>query len=162
MKLSQKEIIARLEPHFLEAKIYEKYTTAYVRPAKIGEEIVTITGDGVETQNRAKADDFVIMNDTKAKEQYIISGEKLRKRYEPTGEKMEDGEIYKAVGKCRAIKVNSKLLKQLDAPDVFEFTAPWGEPMVCKKGDMLVCPELYGTVNEVYRIALKEFKETYR
>jgi len=162
MKLSQQEIIVRLESFFASAKIYEKYTTAHVRPAKIGEVIVTITNDGVETQNRAKADDFVLMNNTKAKEQYIISGEKLRKRYQPTGKKKGDGEIYKAVGKCRAVKVNTKVLKALSASDVFEFMAPWGEAMVCKKGDMIVCPDLYGTVNEVYRIALKEFKETYR
>ena len=37
--------------------------------------------------------------------------------------------------------------------------APWGERMVVKSGDYLVAPMNY---SEVYRVAEKEFFETYR
>ena len=37
--------------------------------------------------------------------------------------------------------------------------APWGEKMIVKVGDYLVSPLNY---SEVYRIAEKEFFETYR
>lgn len=162
MSLSQIEIITRLQSFFAGAKIYQKYAEVIIRPAILGEQIGTVTSDGAETMNRAAAGDFILTNDTRAKEQYIISAEKLRKRYEPTGKRVGGGEIYKATGKCRAIKVNRQILKALGVDSVFEFIAPWGSKMVCKKGDMLASPDLFGPLNEVYRIALKEFNETYR
>ncbi|MCK5476675.1 MAG: hypothetical protein KAI55_02035 [Candidatus Aenigmarchaeota archaeon] len=43
--------------------------------------------------------------------------------------------------------------------DSFNFEASWGENMVAKIGDMIVTPP---NKDEVYRIAIKEFEETYR
>ena len=63
----------------------------------------------------------------------------------------KDGwEIYQAIGECRGIVYEGEEIK---------FKASWDEDMVLKKGDMIVTTP---DKNEVYRIALKEFKETYR
>jgi hypothetical protein len=43
--------------------------------------------------------------------------------------------------------------------EILEFVAPWGESMIVKPGDYLVTPP---EKNEIYRIAQKEFEETYK
>ena len=122
------------------------------RPATIEEKIDTITSDGKETTNTAKEGDFVVKNPTG--EEYIIKGDLFKKRYDYVGttDFRSDGkwETYKAKGKCRAIVWEHEQMS---------FVASWGEEMVIKKGDMLATtiPEM----NEVYRIAAKEFDATY-
>jgi hypothetical protein len=37
--------------------------------------------------------------------------------------------------------------------------APWGSEQTAKEGDMLVSP--WPALDEVYRVALREFRETY-
>ena len=67
--------------------------------------------------------------------------------------------VYQAIGKIKAIKLTKKLWQTLNLPDKqFYFIPPWGGSMVVKLYDYLVCPLDY---SEVYRIARKEFWETY-
>lgn len=135
-------------------KEYKKKINIKARPAKKGEVIVTYTSDGKETSNKAKKGDYVVTNLTSSKEQYILDKETFEKRYEKIKD-LEDGEaLYKALGKCRAIKF---IPKDLDLKDEIYFIASWGEEMVLKKGDMVVT----SNGKEVYRIAKKEFGESY-
>lgn len=150
--LTQKQMINHFMPQLVEkGATFTKFTAIDVRKAIPGEKVVTITGDGKETENTANDNDYVVRNHTAAQELYIISDAKLRSRYKKldTGEK--DGwEVWQAVGDCVAIEHTGETIY---------FVAPWGEEMVVKPGDMLVT--LPPKMDEVYRIARKEFFETY-
>ncbi len=158
---NQETLIAALQEAFETAPIYEKYQQVNARPALIGEKVVSITSDGRETVNYAEAGDWVVQNNTTAQEQYIVSSYKFEQRYATTGITNQTWEVFKAKGKCKAIVATTQLLQQLKVASEFYFTAPWGEPMVCKQGDLLVCPNI-NQLTEVYRIAKQEFEETYR
>jgi len=152
--MTQQEAIAYFLP-LIESngKIYEKFTEIDARPAIAGEVIVTITGDGKETTNTAKEGDVVVRNLTTARELYILSGSKLAARYKPVAgsNNAEGWKRYKATGECQGLQYNGSNI-------VFE--ASWGENMVLKTGDMICTP--LPNKAEIYRIAAKEFTETYR
>ena len=134
-------------------QVYHKKTMVLARLAKSGEVVHTITSDGKETSNTAKEGDYVVQNMTTAKEEYILSPDKLAKRYQ----KIKDiGEWtqYKATGSVRGIRFNGY---EMGMPDQIQFIASWNEPMMLKTGDMVVTTD----GEEVYRIARKEFEETY-
>lgn len=159
VQFSQKELLERLKPVLMEGQNYEKYKEIDARKVVVEEEIETITGDGLETKNLAKPGDYIVRNTTKAKEMYVLKSEKFEKRY-VYKERLDDKwNIYKSIGEIKGVEVDTQLLEELDAPEEFYFMAPWGEKMVVKKGDYLVSPLNY---SEIYRIAKKEFFETYR
>ena len=148
---TQEQAKAEFLPCILAAnKVYNKKTQVLAKVALGGEHIVTITGDGKETQNTAKPGDYIVQNMTTAKEQYIISAEKMLKRYQKLADVVtEPGwELWKAVGQVRGVEYTGPLV---------EIMATWGETMPLKPGDMVVTPD----GNEIYRIARKEFEETY-
>jgi hypothetical protein len=158
--LSQEEIKTLFSTLLREkGKVYRKTKEVLARPAKAGERIVSITADGTETQNTADAGDFVIQNQTEAKELYIIGGEKFKDRYVFERETTSEYSVYQSTGKVMGLELTSELLKGLKLPETFLFIAPWQEQTVAKKGDLLVCPLDF---SEVYRIARKEFFETYQ
>lgn len=131
-------------------KIYRKYALIYARPAQENEYIETWTADGLETTNYAKKDDFVVKNlQTEYQEEYIIPEEMFYQRYIKLYD-YEDGSIYKPIGKIKAAIYQGS--------DI-EFVAKWGRLMILKTGDFIVSP--FPDFQEVYRIARKEFFETY-
>ncbi len=150
--MTQDEAVAKFMPAIQQdGKVYHKLTCVDARLAVVGERINTITGDGLETTNVAKEGDCVLRNLTTAGELYILSSEKLAARYALLGPAPEVGwQRYKATGSVKAIRY--------DGEDT-SFIATWGENMVLKRGDMIVStlPKASG----VYRIAAKEFSETY-
>jgi len=157
---TQKEIIETMVPILKsEGKIYKKFKKVYAKEVFTGEEIQTITSDGLETTNIAKSGDFIIKNQTDAEEMYIIGAEKFHARYDFLTEGEDGFSEYAAKGKVVAIVMNDNLLKQLEIGEECYFIAAWGEEMVVKKDDYLACPLDY---SEVYRIAKKEFFETYK
>lgn len=137
---------------------YKKFKNIYARKATPGEKIETITADGLETVNTAKAGDMVVRNQTNAKEMYIMSTEKFNKRYSFLKEAEDGFSEYKPLGKVIGIELNSETISALGLPTEFKFIAPWGEEMVAKNNDYLVSPLGH---DEVYRIARVEFFETY-
>ena len=163
--MTQSEMMNAFGPAVAYAgKIYAKKTKVFARPAVEGEVVVTITSDGKETQNTAKAGDFVVENQTAAKEQYIVAGSTFQKRYMPLTETTPSAtgfSEYKAVGKCLGIvykgTVNTENLS-LESKEIM-FISSWKEEMVLKPGDMLVAP--LPDTESLYRIAAKEFAETY-
>ncbi|MGI9525493.1 MAG: hypothetical protein ACR2MS_00120 [Weeksellaceae bacterium] len=157
--LTQEMLMDKMIP-ILQSKgeVYRKYKKVLARKAVAGEKIITITSDGVETVNVAEEGDYVVKNQTDAEEMYIMSAEKFEKRYEWLSQVDDEYSLYKPIGKVVAKEIDNTLIKQLGHGDEFKFIAPWGEEMVAKKGDYLVSPLSY---EEVYRIAKKEFFETY-
>ncbi|MBW6451365.1 MAG: hypothetical protein K0B02_01395 [DPANN group archaeon] len=188
--LSQKEALNLFLPLIdADGVQYEKYIPVIAIVAKGGEKIITTTSDGIETQNVAKDGDYIVQNQTEAKEEYIVSADKFEARYEQiTGEiafenmtksvlqnkyTIDDikqtidkfinykDNIYQPIGEVNAVQIDENLMELIGYKDreSFHFEAPWGEEMIAKMGDFIVTPP---TKDEVYRIALKEFNETYK
>ena len=158
--ISQESILKELKPKLEKAPTYEKYKIIYARKAIAGEEIKTYTSDGLETKNIASNGDFVVKNTTNAQEMYILTKEKFDKRYKFSKKLDNTWNIYKPIGIIKAVLVDDNLLKNLKIDEnEFYIITSWNEKMIVKKDDYLVSPMEY---NEVYRIANKEFFETYK
>jgi len=142
-----------------QGQVYRKFKKVWARKAVGGEKVATVTSDGVETTNTAKPGDMIVRNFTGAGERYIAKAEKFQERYKFEKE-VEDGySQYHPLGRVIAVKVDRDLLDLLKCEETFKFIAPWGEPMTVHKDDFLVCPPDF---SEIYRIARKEFFETYK
>lgn len=147
--MTQQEAMDKFLPLInTDGKQYDKKTEILVRQAEVGEVIHTFTSDGKETTNIAKENDFVVQNMTEAKELYILSREQIKSRYEKIDDQKDGWIRYKAIGSVKGVRYNGEEI---------EFMAIWGQPMALKKGDMIVTTD----GSEVYRIAWKEFNETY-
>lgn len=158
--MSQESILKKLKPKLEKAPTYEKYKIIYARKAIVGEEIKTYTSDGLETKNIAAVGDFVVKNTTNAQEMYILTKEKFNKRYKFSKKLDNTWDIYKPIGTIKAVLADNSLLKSLKINEnEFYIVTSWDEKMIVKNGDYLVSPMEY---NEVYRIANKEFFETYK
>lgn len=104
--------------------------------------ITTYTSDGKETQNTAEPGDIVMSGPSG--EKYVIKAKKFDKLY--TG----------GVGNTVTPEQGPRTVALYKGKPM-SFTAPWGEQMIIKPGDWLVKDGDKG----YYRIAKKEFKETY-
>lgn len=157
---SRQEITALILPVLkAEGTLYRKCKPVLARLAEEGEWVSSISSDGQETRNQAAAGDYLVQNQTGASERYLIKPEKFRERY-LFDKPAEDGfDQYRPIGWVVALKLDGARLQSLDLPERFQFIAPWGEPMVCKRDDYIVCPPDY---SEIYRIADREFNETYK
>ena len=158
--MTQKEIRQKFGEQVSKAPVYEKSTKVWVEIAPIGYRCVTVTSDGKETENIAKFGDLVVTNQTEAQEKYLLSWDKFKNRYFPV-DAFPNSSIweFQAIGKIRAIEVDEFVLANIGE----SFIASWGEPMVVKIGDYLATPYREdGYVEEIYRIAKKEFFETYK
>jgi len=142
-----------------QAKVYQKNKNIFARKAAGGEKIITYTSDGKETQNIAEKGEYIVTNQTEAKEQYVISADKFQEKYERLRTVDTDTAEYKSKGRVLALELTREILAELDLPNSFQFIASWGKETIAKKDDFLVQP-LKGD-KEVYRIARKEFFETY-
>lgn len=151
MTMTQKEAFNNYYPLIKNnGKVYSKYSLIRAYIALGGEYIETWTSDGLETTNVAKPGDFIVQNlQTESMEQYIISPSMFHKRYKFFYYD-NTGAIYIPVGKVFACQYQGETTK---------FIANWGREMVLKPGDYIACP--FPESREVYRIASKEFYETY-
>jgi signal recognition particle subunit SEC65 len=111
--------------------------------AKEEQEVETHTDDGKETTNVAKKGDFIFSGPSG--ELYVLKPSKVKQMY--------DGEI----GGTLSPEQTPRQVAKYSGKQI-EFMAPWDEPMVMKPGDYLV-KEQDGS--GYYRIAKKEFEETY-
>ncbi|MCR9084442.1 MAG: hypothetical protein NXH89_18575 [Cyclobacteriaceae bacterium] len=160
MAVTQKEMLEYFIPRIEEkGKTYEKKTLVTAKKAKPGEKVITRTSDGVETQNTAKEGDFLVENQTSSGEQYLVGKEIFESKYRIHQSLSKGWASYHPIGKINAIEVNAQDLEHFKSDEELTFTAPWGESMVVKEGDFLVCPLDF---SEIYRIAKKEFGETYK
>ncbi len=139
-------------------KEYKKNKKIYAKLAEGGEVIKTMTSDGLETENVARKGDFIVENQTESREQYVLTEDLFQDRYVFLKQIEEGYSEYQAIGKVIALSLSTDLIEELKLEDTFYFIASWGQKMVAKKEDFLVCPPDY---SEIYRIARKEFFETY-
>ena len=138
---------------------YRKSAQILAREVSERQTIETITSDGLETTNTAEPGDYIVENTTDAAERYVIGPNKFNNLYQETGNSPRPGwKTYSAKSHIVAIEVDQTILKALNQSSPFEFTAAWGQSMIVKTGDFLASP---ADLSEVYRIARKEFFETY-
>ncbi|SFT56440.1 hypothetical protein SAMN04489724_1357 [Algoriphagus locisalis] len=157
--ITQKEMLAHFL-HILEksGKRYKKKSLVRAKKAQPGLEVVTKTSDGDETKNTAEAGDWLVENQTSSNELYLVKAETFQKKYSLIQSLEKGWGCYQPKGEILGLIVSEKHLEGLDATNVLEFQAPWKDTMVVKPGDMLVVPP---EKDEIYRIAKKEFGETY-
>lgn len=159
---TQQEMKALFFPLLKEkGQLHQKSKNIFARKGEKGECIVTKTSDGKETENSVKDDSsFVVKNQTDAGEEYIVTQQKFQEKYTLIGEGKGNYQEYQSKGKVQAIKLTRKLWNELKLSDKqFYFEPPWKGSMVAKLYDYIVCPPDF---SEIYRIARKEFWETYK
>lgn len=157
--IGQQELLEKTRPLLeREGVVFQKKKNVFARPAIPGETVHTTTADGLETSNQANHGDIVVRNQTEAQEAYVMPADKFAARYMPLSRTDGDWLEHQPTGRIRAVELTPERLALLGLPALFDFAAPWGSPMVAKVGDYLGGPE---DLSEVYRIARKEFFETY-
>jgi hypothetical protein len=139
---------------------YRKFQQIHARPAKAGEVIVSTTSDGEETTKTAKDDEYVVKNLTEAQEEYLVGEKKFNERYTFVEDVDDEWKLYDSVGEVLALEISRAITTMLGVGEEFYIEAPWKSDQLVREGDMFVSP--FSTLDEVYRIARKEFDETYR
>ena len=157
--ITQKDMLDHFLP-LLEnsGKRYKKKSMVRAKKAAPGLLVVTKTSDGEETKNIAEAGDWLVENQTSTNELYLIKAETFKKKYTLVQALEHGWGCYQPKGEILGIMVDEVHLNSFNASKVMEFQAPWRDTMVVKPGDMLVVPL---DKDEIYRIAKKEFGETY-
>lgn len=157
--LTQTEMLSQFLPLMeKQGRRFKKKSLIRAKKAEVGLQVVTITSDGVETKNVAERGDWLVENQTSAKESYLIKAETFAAKYTLKDSLGNGWGCYRPVGEIYAYKVTGEDMKNLGQGDVVEFQAPWRESIVIKEGDFLVVPV---NKSEIYRVARKEFLETY-
>ena len=129
------------------------------RPARAGEIVITmIKGEGKETQSPpAAAGDWVVRNrcPQTGNEEILVRAATFAQRYDgPTGAADGAGwQPYRPRGKPM------RFVTVADRDGSFRFTAPWGEAMVARPGDLIVQDP--DNVKDTYRVAKAAFVCTY-
>lgn len=130
-----------------------------VRWAVPGEIVVTIiAGEGKETQSRpAVAGDRVVRNrcPETGDEFYLVGADSFASRYEgPLAPAAADGwQAYRPRGE------DMRYMRVRPEDGDFTFTAPWGEAMVARPGDIIVRNPKDAA--DTYRVARLSFDCTY-
>jgi hypothetical protein len=160
LPVGQEDLKSALLDHILtEGKLFKKTESVRARLACDGEVVVTITADGEEGHNNAKAGDWVVQNQTAAKEKYIVTNEKFRSRYEIHAEPTEQWQEYQPLGEAHAIEITHDVTTQLNVGSNFFIVASWNETQFASEGDYFVSPS--PDFDEIYRIGKPEFEKTY-
>ena len=132
-------------------KIYKKFGLVQAIFVSENINVETWTFDGLETTNISKKNDMLVRNlQTEWQEIYLVPENKFYERYD-FFYATEAGSIYMPKGRILAFNYKG---------DDCSFFAPWGQLMILKNGDYIASS--YPEINEVYRIAAKEFYETYK
>ena len=150
--------------HFLpifekSGKIYRKKSLIKARKATPGIMISTKTSDGIETKNIAQEGDMLVQNQTSSYEEYLVKADTFKIKYAMVDSLGNGWACYKPIGTMLGYELTEEDLKHFGVADRIEFQAPWRYTMFVRKGDFLVIPP---THHEIYRVARKEFLETYQ
>jgi hypothetical protein len=157
--ISQTEMLAHFLPLMeIRGRRFRKKSLIRAKRARVGEEVITITSDGVETRNTAGEGDWLVENQTSVKENYLVKAETFGKKYIMLHSLGGGWGCYQPNGEICAFNVSEEDLEKFGAGEMMEFQAPWKESIVVRPGDFLVVPI---DKSEIYRVARKEFIETY-
>lgn len=134
------------------------------RPAKPGEVVVSvIKGEGKETQSKpAEAGDMVVRNrcGESGNEEQLVKQEKFIERYEgPVRDAAQPEDAAQGWQPYRPLGKEMMVFTVRAEDGSFSFTAPWGEAMVAKPGDVIARDPK--DVKDTYRIARAAFDCTY-
>ena len=116
--------------------------------------------DVEETTKTAEGGEIIVKNLTKAQERYLVSEDKFKARYMYVKDMDDKWKLYDPIGEVFGIEISSEITEMLNVGEEFFIIAPWGSEQLATEGDMFVSPVL--KFDEVYRIARKEFDETYK
>lgn len=157
--LSQPEMLALFRPVLdAEGIVFRKKQNVFAKKMQDEAVVVSETSDGFETMNHADIGDYLVKNQTTAGEMYVLKADKFEQRYQWLRAAEEGFEEYRPTGRVTAVELTPERQEAMKLPSTFHFEAPWGEDMVAKEGDYIAMPP---DGREVYRIARKEFFETY-
>ena len=159
--MAQSVLLERILPRARTEGIrHRKFQRVQARPARPGEVVVSITTDGEETTNTAGPDKMRVRNLTEAQEEYLVGKQKFAERYSLL-ETLEDGWAeYEPKGEILGVEITRDVTDLLDVGEEFFIMAPWGSEQLAREGDLFVAP--LPRLDEIYRIARKEFDETYK
>ncbi len=141
------------------AGVARKTKVIDARPAKPGEIVVTtIKGEGKETQSPpAKEGDMVVRNRCPAtgNEKFLVSANVFSQRYEGpiSGGDSIGWKPYRPRG------VEMRFVQVPANAKAFSFTAPWGEKMVARPGDVIA--QNPASPEDTYRVAKAAFECSY-
>lgn len=144
---------ARTDP----SRIYRKRGEYLDRPAGVGETVLTIVADRLETLKTAGFGHVVLMNLAvgQSAERYIVSPDMFARRYERRDETLfVDGFAWR---KARARGLVQGFLYEGESVRIM---APWGEAMIVEPGDFIARP-VDGAETDIYRIERRTFEATY-
>lgn len=144
-EIKTQEEMYELVKLFFPEKKYKKIGTVKARKAFIGEKIITIINNEVETTNTIKEDSVVIIGSMK--EEYAIPIKTFKEKYD-VKVLTSEYQTYQARGVINAVEYKGSNLY---------FIASWGEIMLVKDGDMLNT-----TPKDIYRIEKEAFLKTYQ
>lgn len=157
--ITQKEMLEHFLPQIeSHGKRYKKKSLIRAKKAERGLVVVTLTSDGVETKNTAEEGDWLVENQTSAYEKYLIKADVFEKKYTLKDSLGNGWGSYRPKGEIYAMNVTESDLAKFGADTKMEFQAPWKESIIVKPGDFLV---ISLEKSEIYRVAKKEFLETY-
>jgi hypothetical protein len=161
VSLSQQQLMSTVMPMLQQTgNRYRKIGQVQARRAVVGETVVSITSDGRETTNVAVEGDYRIRNNTEAAENYLVAALVFSERYELVENIDEHWGRYQARGRVLAVVVDDQVLSEFDHTSTFQIMPVWNSPQIVHPGDFLVTP--WPDQKEIYRIASKEFSETYQ
>jgi hypothetical protein len=129
--------------HFVkDGKTGEMPAFSYTQSNEV-QRVITTTSDGKETENTANVGDIIMSGPSK--ENYVVKADKFQKLYNG------------GIGNTVVPDQTPKSVAVYTGSDTIHFKASWGEDMVLKPNDYLV----KSGENKYYRIAKKEYEETY-
>jgi len=166
-----------------EGSIYRKAARSYLRPAKMGEEIVTVVGGNVESTNTVRDDTSYVACGKVDGEEYVLTKKDFEASYDESSATTIDPEAFgenqrENAGRLRDqgfLEYKSKRMvwaKTMTREDMewfsfgdgpvakSAFIAPWGEKMLVEEGDPIVMQYPLGNT-EIYRVELNVFGKTY-
>lgn len=176
--LSKKEVKNLFESQ--KTKQYMKFAEVAFRFPFENETLVVTCGGKIETVQKIKKDQIVIMAlgiGTEA-ETYAINLDIFQEKYEVCKmpvepESWEENDFYQGeLSTQEIIYINNvEWTKARPIPkatidafrysgETFKFVAPWGAEMLCENGDMLA--RTIGKKNDIYRIEKDAFAVTYK
>lgn len=158
--VSQQDMLVHFLPIFEKSgEKYRKISLIRAKRATPGEVIYTKTSDGIETKNTASAGDMLVQNQTSSQEEYLVKAETFELKYRMVDSLGNGWACYKPKGIMMAYELLESDLNAFGTSERIEFATPWKDTMFVRKGDFLVMP---ADKNEIYRVARKEFLETYQ
>lgn len=156
---SQQEIIAHFFALLQEGgQRYTKKSLIRAKKAIPGMLVITRTSDGKEFENTADPGDWLIENQTSVSEHYLMKEAIFSKKYTLHQALGEGWGAYCAKGRVYAKQVTLMEIHSFAGTQFLDFEGPRNKTVSLHSEDYLVIPT---DQSEVYRIASKEFEQTY-